>query len=175
MDGHYISFKLENDEENELLRVYPVELRRTYAPESTERTTEIAGFEVGVMQMAYKLTDCIVRLRTKSGPKMLSDGIGTILDEYEVVTATFMPADITISIGVDEEDLLKKQIFYFFPDILTTNKYGRHNLIDLDRTMPDTVHARSRGAHRIPEVTAIPMMDTNAAVARRRGVCSDVE
>ena len=47
--GHYTSFKLENDEENELLRVYPVELRRQYMPESTERTTEIAGFEVRQM------------------------------------------------------------------------------------------------------------------------------
>jgi hypothetical protein len=166
MNGHYISFKQKNDEENELLRVFPVELRRQYMPESTDRTTEISGFQCGVMQMSYSTTECIVLLRTKNGPEILSDAISVILDEHDIVKATFMPSNVTIDVQVDDTEHLKKVIYflYLYPDITNTNKYGRHNLIDLDRTMPDTVPARPRGARRIPEVTAIPMDGTNAVM-----------
>lgn len=164
MNGHYVSFKHENDAENELLRVFPVELRRQYMPESTDRTTEISGFQCGVMQMSYSTTECIVLLRTKNGPEILSDAISVILDQHDIVKATFMPSNVTIDVQVDDTEQLKKLIYFLYPDITNTNKYGRHNLIDLDRTMPDTVPARPRRARRIPEVTAIPMDGTNAVM-----------
>ena len=46
MEAHYVSFKDENDTENELLRVYPAELRRQYLPESTDRTTRKYNFKL---------------------------------------------------------------------------------------------------------------------------------
>ena len=56
MNGHYISFKDENNAENEILRVFPAELRRQYQPESTERTMSVGEFTVQVMHMVYKIT-----------------------------------------------------------------------------------------------------------------------
>ena len=143
MNGHYISFKDQ--------------------PESTERTMSVGEFTVQVMHMVYKITDCIVHLRTKNGPTCLSDAISVILDEHDIVKATFMPSNVTIDVAVDDIEYLKKLIYFMYPDITNTNKYGRHNLIDLDRTMPDTVPAR-RGARMIPEVTAIPMDGTHAVM-----------
>jgi len=160
MNGHYISFKDENSDATELLRVYPGELRRQYQPESTDRTMAVGEFTVQVMHMVYKITDCIVHLRTKNGPTCLSDAISVILDEHDIVKATFMPSNVTIDVQVDDTEHLKKLIYFLYPDITNTNKYGRHNLIDLDRTMPDTVPA----GRRIPHVTAIPINDTHAVM-----------
>ena len=141
MDGHYISFKHENDEENEVVRVFPVELRRQYMPESTDRTTEISGFQCGVMQMAYQTTECIVLLRTKNGPEILSDAISVILDQHDIVKATFMPSNVTIDVQVDDTEHLKKLVYFFYPSIKNTNKYGIHDLIEID---PNTVNVRPR-------------------------------
>jgi len=123
MNGHYISFKHFNDTENELLRVFPVELRRQYMPESTDRTTEISGFQCGVMQMSYSTTECIVLLRTKNGPEILSDAISVILDQHEVAKALFMPSNVTIDVQVDDTEHLKKLIYFMYPNITNTNKY----------------------------------------------------
>ena len=116
MNGHYISFKDENDAENELLRVFPVELRRQYMymPESTDRTTEISGFQCGVMQMSYSTTECIVLLRTKNGPEILSDAISVILAQHEVAKALFMPSNVTIDVAVDDIEHLKKLIYFLY-------------------------------------------------------------
>ena len=161
MNGHYISFKDENSDANELLRVFPAELRRQYQPESTERTMSFGGNAVQVMHMVYKITDCIIHLRTKDGPICLSDAISVILEEHEAVNATFMPCNVTITIATDNIEIIKKMVYYFYPNIKNTNKYGIHDLIELDmntvnvRPRP-TGNARPRG---IPQVTAIPMDD----------------
>ena len=161
MNGHYISFKDENNEGNEILRVFPAELRRQYQPESTERVMSVGEFKVQVMHMVYKITDCIVHLRTKDGPICLSDAISVILDEHEAVTATFMPCNVTQTIATDNIDAIKKMVYYFYPNIANTSKYGVHDLIELDmntvnvRPRP-TRAARPRG---IPQVTAIPVDD----------------
>ena len=91
MQGHYISFESENDAGNEILRVWPAELRRQYLPQSTDRTMSVGNFTVQVMQMAYKVTDCIIHLGTPDGAICLVDALSVILEEHEVVTATFMP------------------------------------------------------------------------------------
>ena len=161
MNGHYISFKDENDAENELLRVFPVELRRQYMymPESTDRTTEISGFQCGVMQMSYSTTECIVLLRTKNGPEILSDAISVILDQHDIVKATFMPSNVTIDVAVDDIEHLKKLIYFMFPNITNTNRYGVHDLIEIDTT---AVQVSARPTHAsqprgIPHVPAIPV------------------
>ena len=159
MDGHYISFKNENNDSNELLRVYPSELRRQYMPESTDRTMAVGEFTVQVMKMSYQTTDCIVRLRTKDGPEILSDAISVVLEQHEVVKALFMPSNVTIDVAVDDTEYLKKLIYFLYPNITNTNKYGTHDLIKIDM---NTVNVRPRSTRAaqprgIPHVTAIPM------------------
>ena len=161
MQGHYISFKDENNAENEILRVFPAELRRQYLPQSTDRTASCGNFTVQVMQMTYKLTDCIIHLGTFDGAKCLSDAISVILEDHEVLTATFMPCNVTLSIASDNIEQLKQMVHYFYPNIKNTNKYGKYDLIDLDNTAVE-VRARPTRTARprdIPQVTAIPIVD----------------
>ena len=159
MEGCYVSFKDENNDSNELLRVYPSELRRQYMPESTDRTMAVGEFTVQVLKMSYQTSDCIVRLRTKNGPEILSDAISIILYEHEAVTALFMPSNVTIDVQVDDIEHLKKLIYFLYPNITNTNKYGTHDLIKIDM---NTVNVRPRSTRaaqprEIPQVTAIPM------------------
>ena len=160
MEGCYVSFKDENNDSNELLRVFPCELRRMYAPESTDRTMAVGQQVVQVMKMSYQTTDCIVRLRTKNGPEILSDAISIILDQYEAVAACFMPSNVTIDIAPDEHiEHLKKLIYFFCPNIKNTSKYGVHHLIELDNNAVEVLASptsvfQPRG---IPSVAAIPV------------------
>ena len=159
MEGCYVSFKDENNDETELLRVFPCELRRQYMPESTDRTMAVGEFTVQVLKMSYQTSDCIVRLRTKNGPEILSDAISIILYEHEAVTASFMPSNVTIDVAVDDIDHLKKLIYFLYPNITNTNRYGVHDLIEID-TNAVQVRARPTNASQprgIPHVPAIPM------------------
>ena len=159
MEGCYVSFKDENNDSNELLRVFPCELRRMYAPESTDRTMAVGQQVVQVMKMSYQTTDCIVRLRTKDGPEILSDAISVVLEQHEVVKALFMPSNVTIDVAVDDTELLKKLIYFLYPNITNTNKYGTHDLIKIDMNTVNVRPMSTRAAQPrgIPHVTAIPM------------------
>ena len=157
MNGHYISFKDENSDATELLRVYPGELRRQYQPESTDRTMTVHNRAVQVMKMAYQMTDCIVHLRTKDGPVCLSDAISVILEEYDIVKATFMPCNVTIDVTVNDTEKLKKMVYFFYPSITNTNKYGIHDLIEIDPNTMIRTRPQSCQRRRIPHVTAIPI------------------
>jgi hypothetical protein len=99
----------------------------------------VGEFTVQVMQMTYKVTDCIVHLRTKDGPICLSDALSVLLEEHEAVNATFMPCNGTITIATDNSEQIKKMIYYFYPNIKNTNMYGVHNLIETDT---NTVNVR---------------------------------
>ena len=73
-----------------------------------------------------------------------------------------MPCSVTMCIDATEEkeiEHLKKMIYFMFPNIKNTSKYGVHHLIELDATpvgvlARPTCTARPRG---IPSVAAIPM------------------
>ena len=162
MEGCYVSFHDESNHSNELLRVYPSELRRQYMPESTDRTMAVGQRVVQVMKMSYQTTDCIVRLRTKNGPEILSDAISIILDQHEAVAACFMPSNVTIDIAPDEHiEHLKKLIYFFCPNIKNTSKYGVHHLIELDNNVVEVLASptsvfQPRG---VPDVPGIPMPD----------------
>ena len=159
MEGCYVSFHDESNHSNELLRVYPSELRRQYMPESTDRTMAVGQQVVQVMKMSYQTTDCIVRLRTKNGPEILSDAISVILYEHEAVTASFMPSNVTIDVAVDDIEHLKKLIYFLYPNITNTNKYGTHDLIEIDMNTVNVRPMSTRAAQprEIPHVPAIPM------------------
>lgn len=134
MEDHYISFKTENNDQSELLRVFPCELRRTYVPEATKQNITASGIEAFVMKMAYTTTECIVKLRSANGPNCLVDAIVAMLDDHDTVNAHFMPCNVTVNVDCSNTDYLKKLIYYFHPDILTTNKYGSNDLIDIGDT-----------------------------------------
>ena len=123
MEGCYVSFHDESNHSNELLRVYPSELRRQYMPESTDRTMAVGQRVVQVMKMSYQTTDCIVRLRTKNGPEILSDAISIILYEHEAVTAYFMPSNVTIDVADDDIEHFEKV------DLFPVSQHNKHEQI----------------------------------------------
>jgi hypothetical protein len=157
MESCYVTFKDEDNDANELFRVYPDELRRQYQPESTDRTMTVHNRAVQVMKMAYQMTDCIVHLRTKDGPVCLSDAISVILEEYDIVKATFMPCNVTIDVTVNDTEKLKKMVYFFYPSITNTNKYGIHDLIEIDPNTMIRTRPQSCQRRRIPHVPAIPV------------------
>ena len=134
MESNYISFKTDNNDQTELLRIYPCELRRTYQPEATKQKITVSGIDVFVMKMSYTSTECIVKLRRPNGPNCLVDAIPSILHEHGTVNATFMPCNVTVNVVCSDTDYLAQLIHYFHPDILTTNKYGSNNLIEIGNT-----------------------------------------
>ena len=150
MEGHYVSFKTDNNDQTELLRVFPCELRRMYVPEATKQKITVSGIDVFVMKMAYTTTECIVKLRSPNGSNCLVDAIPAILDGHGMVQATFMPCNVTVNVDCSNTEYLKKLIYYFHPDILTTNKYGSNDLInigtqdDLDYATVETQRAERR-------------------------------
>jgi len=137
MDNHYIAFTHENEPEHELLRVYPSEVRRQYVPMATEQTQRISGFECTVMRMEATNSDCIVRLGCREGVLVLIDAVLVILKTLhplEDIEATFQPANIKLDsshLDLSDANECKKMVQYFFPNILTTNKFGKHDLIEI--------------------------------------------
>ena len=130
MDEHYIMFADKDEPETVLLKVFPSELRRKYSPQSTNETTRIGVHAVLVMALEYKQTDVIVQMNTSNGAPFLVDAIPIILDNIEAVRITIMPANVTIVLRGDYVNELERYIYYFYPNILETNKYGQQDLID---------------------------------------------
>lgn len=137
MDAHYISFTHSNEPEHELLRVYPSELRRQYVPTPGEGTQEISGIQCTVMRMEYTNSDCIVRLGCSEGVPVMFDAVLVILKTYyplEDIEATFQPANIKLDsshLDLSDGNECKKMVEYFFPNILSTNKYGKDDIIKI--------------------------------------------
>jgi len=134
MEKHYVSFKSENNDQSELLRVFPCELRRKYQPLATKQKITVSGIDVFVMKMSYTSTECIVKLCRPNGQNCLVDAVPVILNDHDTINATFMPCNVTVNVDCCDTDYLKQLIHYFYPDILTTNKYGSNNLIEIGNT-----------------------------------------
>jgi len=130
MDEHYITFADEDEPETVLLKVFPSELRRKYSPQSTNETTRIGVHAVLVMALEYKQTDVIVKMNTPNGAPVLIDAIPIILDDIPAVKITFMPANVTIVLQGEYTNRLERYIYFFYPNILETNKFGQQDLID---------------------------------------------
>ena len=130
MDEHYITFADEGEPETVLLKVFPYELRRKYSLQNSNETTRIGVHAVLEMPLEYKQTDVIVKMNTPNGAPVLVDAIPIILDNIEAVRITIMPANVTIVLRGDYVNQLERYIYYFYPNILETNKYGQQDLID---------------------------------------------
>ena len=138
MDEHYITFADEDEPETVLLKVFPSELRRKYSLQNSNETTRIGVHAVLEMPLEYKQTDVIVRLGCCKGVPVLMEAVLVILKTLhplEDIEATFQPANVKLggSCIADVSDVSewKKLVYFFFPNILATNKFGKHDLIEL--------------------------------------------
>ena len=130
MEGHYISFTHSNNSEREtvLLKVFPSELRRQYVPTPGQGTQNISGIECTIMRMEYTNSDCIVRIGCRDGVPVLFDAVLVILKTLhplEDIEATFQPANVKLGgsciADVSDVNEWKKLVYFFFPNIQTTN------------------------------------------------------
>jgi hypothetical protein len=132
MDEHYITFADEDEPETVLLKVFPSELRRKYVPKSTKETTRIGLHAVLVMALEYTKTAVIVTKDTPNGASIHVDAIPLILDRLDSVKITFMPANVTFTMHGGDwlPNRLERYIYFFYPNIKETNKFGMQDLID---------------------------------------------
>ena len=144
MDEHYITFADEDEPETVLLKVFPSELRRKYSPQSTNETTRIGVHAVLEMPLEYKQTDVIVKMNTPNGAPVLVDAIPIILDNIEAVRITFMPANVTMIVRGEYTNRLERYVYYFYPNILETCKFGQQDLIDAPVVHGTPVEVRER-------------------------------
>jgi len=128
MDSHYISFisdslLTEDGLPLELLRVFPVEMRRQFAPIFVENTDSTS---VNQWKLLYSHTDTIVRLYRPDGPCVLLDGIEAILhNSDDAFNVTVQPAnvhidDVSFTNNMNE---LKRLVLWLFPEIQVKNVY----------------------------------------------------
>ena len=146
MEGHYISFTHSNNSEREtvLLKVFPSELRRKYSLQNSNETTRIGVHAVLEMPLEYKQTDVIVKMNTPNGAPVLVDAIPIILDNIEAVRITFMPANVTMIVRGEYTNRLERYVYYFYPNILETCKFGQQDLIDAPVVHGTPVEVRER-------------------------------
>jgi len=145
MDEHYITFADEDEPETVLLKVFPSELRRKYSLQNSNETTRIGVHAVLEMPLEYKQTDVIVKMNTPNGAPVLVDAIiPIILDNIEAVRITFMPANVTIIIRGEYTNRLERYVYYFYPNILETCKFGQQDLIDAPVVHGTPVEVRER-------------------------------
>jgi hypothetical protein len=122
MDSHYISFisdslLTEDGLPLELLRVFPVEMRRQFAPIFVENTDSTS---VNQWKLLYSHTDTIVRLYRPDGPCVQLDGTEAILhNSDDAFNVTVQPAnlhndDVSFTNIMNE---LKRLVFWFYPEI----------------------------------------------------------
>ena len=135
MENCYITIAKTNQPEIELVRIFPLELRRIYLPASKIQYNENQD-PVLVMDISYARTDCIVSMYTMDGPHVLIDSLELICSTCDDYSVTFKPSDIKLNFVVSDDGLnqliviLKKTIYFLFPNILTTNRFGTHDLIE---------------------------------------------
>ena len=144
MDEHYITFANEDEPETVLLKVFPSELRRKYSLQNSNETTRIGVHAVLEMPLEYKQTDVIVKMNTPNGAPVLIDAIPIILDNIEAVKITFMPANVTMIVRGEYTNRLERYVYYFYPNILETCKFGQQDLIDAPVVHGTPVEVRER-------------------------------
>ena len=144
MDEHYITFADEDEPETVLLKVFPSELRRKYSLQNSNETTRIGVHAVLEMPLEYKQTDVIVKMNTPNGAPVLIDAIPIILDDIPAVKITFMPANVTMIVRGEYTNRLERYVYYFYPNILETCKFGQQDLIDAPVVHGTPVEVRER-------------------------------
>ena len=96
------------------------------------------------MALEYKQTDVIVQMNTPNGAPVLIDAIPIILDDIQAVKITFMPANVTMIVRGEYTNRLERYVYYFYPNILETCKFGQQDLIDAPVVHGTPVEVRER-------------------------------
>ena len=117
MEDSYIVFEDNQMPATEALRIFPLEFRRIYT--------------VKASKLEYEMSELICRLRTVDGPAVQVETVPLILDGYQDMKVTLMPANIT-AVQEDADDYinwLKRLVYFSYPDITTRNLYCNNDLI----------------------------------------------
>jgi hypothetical protein len=126
MDSHYISFisdslLTEDGLPLELLRVFPVEMRRQFAPIFVENTDSTS---VNQWKLVYSHTDTLVRLYRPDGPAIQLDGVEAILNNSDDAFGLIVqPANVHIDDVSFNMNELKRLVLWLFPEIQVKNVY----------------------------------------------------
>jgi len=131
MENSYIEFShgdSNSDDYQVVLRVYPAELRRIYAPVESELK----------MKVNYQTTECIIHLDPYAvTPPVQIDCLRFLLYEIdELLTVKVYPLDAVVHhldaseiLVANDIDVLKLLVYSFFPNIRTTNQYKNKDII----------------------------------------------
>ena len=117
MEDSYIVFEDNQMPATEALRIFPLEFRRIYT--------------VKASKLEYEMSELICRLRSVDGPAVQVETVPLILDGYQDMKVTLMPANIT-AVQEDADDYinwLKRLVYFSYPDITTRNLYCNNDLI----------------------------------------------
>ena len=157
MDGHhYISVISNRDDgegtQNEVLRVFPKELRRVFEPihSPSNNITPLQQWK-----LRYSHTDVILKLRSPDGPSILLEGLSHLVD-LDSVDFVAMPAEVSTrgtmggESSIKNEDRLKRFVFSMYPDIKLSNSYENH-AIAKERTEYTRRHRR-RFQQQVPPI-----------------------
>jgi len=170
MDGNYISI-VSNDITNEdgtqqeVLRCWPLELRRVYDAVHSPRNN-IAPLQQ--WNLKYSHTDVILNLRTQNGPSIQLEGLSLLVD-MNSVSFLAMPADVSTrgtnhgQSSLQNQNRLKTFVCWLFPEIKLSNRYENH-AISSERTEHHS-QQRQRGRFRpqiVPVVHAEEMFSDEA-------------
>ena len=154
MDSHYISFIsesliTEDGLPQELLRVFPVEMRRQFAPIFVENTDSTS---VNQWKLVYSHTDTLVRLYRPDGPFVQLDGVEAILhNSDDALNLTVQPANVNIDdvSFADNMNELKRLVLWFFPEIAVKNVYQNRPIATESMR---TAVATAMGPRNVPRV-----------------------
>ena len=153
MDSHYISFIsesliTEDGLPQELLRVFPVEMRRQFAPIFVENTDSTS---VNQWKLVYSHTDTLVRLYRPDGPAIQVDGLEVILNNSDDAFGLIVqPANVDFQNQYSLNEL-KRLVLWFFPEIQVNNVY-QNRPIATESTRTAVGIAMAMGPRYVPQV-----------------------
>ena len=152
MENSYIEF---SHGDSVVLRIYPSELRRVFAPVESE-------FK---MKVEYQITECLIHLDPFAvTPPVQIDCLRFLLYEIDELL-TVKVNDIVVhhldaseTVLAKDIDVLKLLVYAFFPNITTTNKYGNMDIITtLDSSSMNTFVAAAIPVN-VEEVPRVPII-----------------
>ena len=165
MEGNYISIVSnaitnEDGTQRELLRCWPLELRRVFEPIHSARRDLLflRGQLVQQWNLKYSHTDVILNLRTQNGPSIHLEALSLLVD-MSSVSFLAMPADVSTrgtnpgQSSVQNQNRLKSFVCWLFPEIQLSNKYENH-AISRERTTEYSQRQQRRFQQQVPIVHA---------------------
>ena len=135
MEGHYIAF-LDEDGEDETLRLYPRRFERLYAPEtispctctSNEDTSSLQHVSFLRLEHKYCTTSCIVAIDSVDGQTVHIEAIEHLLNYgYRDVTIRIMPVNREVVLDMEFPEVINKLkliCYHFYSQVPTFQMFG---------------------------------------------------